>query len=82
MYSPFMVKSHTIKGCMGGQKIYRIFHCLSLVMGTYTTSGNRVKNQWNHPSPMSQDVNIFGKFGAAVNVKLKPREIVNLLWVG
>ena len=49
---------------MGGQKDI-----------TLSFTGNEDLNYYgvkDHPSPITQDVNIFGKFGLAVNVKLKP----------
>ena len=55
---------------MHGQTKARILHCLSWVMGTKLLAGMGSKN---HPSPITQVVNIFGKFGLAVNVKLKQR---------
>ena len=70
-YNLFTVKSHTIKGCMGREKLgyCTVFH------------GNGDLNYWqgwgkkisDHPSPITKDVNIFGKFGIALNVKLKLR---------
>ena len=74
MYNPFTVKSYTIKGCMGRQKIYRILHCLSLVMGAYTTSGNRVKKSVKSPIPNNSRCEYFWKIWSHSKCQIKTKE--------
>ena len=74
MYNPFMVKSHTIKGCMGRQKIYRILHCLSLVTGTYTTRGTGVKKSVKSPIPNNSRCEYFWKIWSCSKCQIKTKE--------